>query len=149
MRKPRNRRSIRKNRPHSKQHYNNMASRIQDCFRNFCKKRYETECLNYSDTDFISMNPVSNIPRDLLFVTSNRGYDARELFIWMLRTNVDPITREKFSEAHRKACADHLISFINRSRKTQLGRVGFFSTHRGIIDNLKKYAKHPKNGRVC
>lgn len=146
MRKPRNRKNIRKSRPHTKKTYTAMSIRIQRCFREFCTRRYMSECVNYNDSDFISMNPVGEIPRHLLFVSDRRGYDARELFTWMLGPNIDPISREKFSTDRRKACARQLKKFVSRSRGTQAGRGGFFSRYRDIAKALKLYAKFPENG---
>lgn len=146
MRRPRNRNAIRKSRPHTNSEYNAMAARIQTCFREFCTRRYKSRCVNYNDADFISMTPVGEIPRDLLFVSGNRGYDARQLFTWMLKTNVDPISREKFSVGQRRECAQQLKRFIARSRKTQVGSKGFFSRHREVSKALKLYAKFPENG---
>jgi len=105
MRRPRNRRLARSKRPYARGHYMAMATRIQRCFREFCGRRYKKQCLNYNDNDFISMNPVGLIPRHLLFVSGNRGFDARELFTWMLKTNVDPISRVAFTPSQRRACA--------------------------------------------
>lgn len=147
MRKPRNRRRGRKNRPHPKELYVEMATRIQKTFREFCAGRYIGMCANYNDTDFISMNPICEVPRDLLFVTRNTGFDARELFTWMLKTNADPISREEFTVAQRQKCAGLLRQFVNNSRKTQLGKKGFFCRHRAVLNALHRYAKYPENGR--
>lgn len=145
MRKPRNRRLVRKNRPHPKQLYVDMATRIQKQFREFCARRYIGLCVNYNDTDVISMNPVGDIPRDLLFVTNERGFDARELFTWMLKTNADPISRQEFTKDQRRECAQRLKDFIRSSRKAQLGKKGFFSSHRPVLNALSQYAKHSEN----
>lgn len=145
MRKPRNRRLVRKNRKHPKQVYYDMATRIQRQFREFCARRYIRLCVNYNDTDVISMNPVGGIPRDLLFVTDQRGFDARELFTWMLKTNADPVSRQQFTKDQRKEFAQRLRDFIKRSRKTQLGKKGFFSSHRLALNALGQYAKYSKN----
>lgn len=145
MRKPRNRRLARKNRPHPKQLYADMATRIQKQFREFCARRYIGLCVNYNDTDYISMNPVGEIPRDLLFVTNERGFDARELFTWMLKTNADPVSRKEFTKGQRKECAQRLRDFIKTSRKTQLGKKGFFSSHRPVLNALDQHAKHSEN----
>jgi len=146
MRGPRNRRLARSKRPHAKEHYVAMATRIQRCFREFCGGRYRKLCLNYNDNDFISMNPVGLIPRHLLFVTDNRGFDARELFTWMLKTNIDPISRVAFSPRQRQACAQQLRRFVSASRATQPGKVGFFSRYRSLLRKLAEYAKHAENG---
>lgn len=145
MRRPRNRRRARKNRPPSKEHYFAMATRIQRCFRQFCGGRYRGKCVNYNDMDFISMNPVGDIPRDVLFVAGNTAFDARELFTWMLTTNVNPISREKFLVSQRQGCALQLKRFVSNSRKTQLGKKGFFSSHRSVLRSLGNHAKYPEN----
>lgn len=145
MRAPRKRRRARKNRAHSQTHYVAMATRIQKCFREFCARRYEPKCVNYDDTDFISMNAVGCIPRDLLFVCGDIGYDARDLFTWMLTKNADPISREKFTVPQRQACAQQLRSFVSASRKTQSGKRGFFSRYRVLLNSLKYYAKLAEN----
>ena len=91
------------------------------------------------------MNPVGEIPRDLLFVTSGRGFDARELITWMMKTNADPISREEFTVSQREACVNQLKHFVSRSRKTQPGRKGFFSRYRAVLNSLRRYAKHTEN----
>lgn len=123
-----------------------MATRIQRCFRQFCGRRYRKQCLNYNDNDFISMNPVGMIPRHLLFVSGNRGFDARELFTWMLKTNLDPISRVAFTPSQRQACAQQLRRFVSASRRTQQGKKGFFSRYRAVLRITAEYAKHNENG---
>lgn len=91
------------------------------------------------------MNPVGEIPRDLLFVAGNTGFDTRELFTWIMKSNVNPISRERFTVGQRQACAKQLQRFVSASRKTQLGKKGFFSRHRSVLIALRTYAKHPEN----
>lgn len=141
MRRKRNRRQARKQRPYSKNHYVAMATRIQQCFRDFCGRRYSRLCVNYGDTDFISMNPVGEIPRDLLFVTRETGFDARELWQWMLKTNTDPISREPFSDSQRLTCVRQLRCFVNGRRQTQAGKRGFFSRYRAVIGSIAQHGK--------
>lgn len=146
MRAPRNRRLARSKRPHARAHYVAMATRIQRGFREYCGRRYKAQCLNYNDNDFISMNPVGLIPRQLLFVSGKSGFDARELFKWMMRTNIDPISRERFSPTQKKACAQQLRQFVSVSRKKQTGKKGFFSKYRAVLRSLAEHAKHTENG---
>lgn len=147
MRRPRNRRLARKRRPYTKAVYAAMATRIQRRFREFCAARYRNVCSNYNDTDYISMNPVGSIPKDLLFVCDHTGFDAREMFTWMLQSSVHPISREKFTPSQRMRCAQHLRRFVSSSRKRQIGKKGFFSRHRSVLNALAANARSPKTSR--
>lgn len=147
MRKPRDRRLARKTRPHTKAVYAAMATRIQRRFREYCSTRYGSVCSNYNDTDYISMNPVGSIPRDLLFVCDSTGFDAREMFTWMLQSNVHPISREPFTPPQRIRCAQHLRRFVSNSRKRQVGKKGFFSRHRSVLNALKTNARSARRKR--
>lgn len=147
MRRPRNRRFARKSRPYTKAVYAAMARRIQRRFREFCSARYRPVCSNYNDTDYISMNPVGSIPRDLLFVCDNTGFDAREMFTWMLQSNVHPISRAVFTHPQREQCAQHLRRFVSNNRKRQVGKKGFFSRHRSVLNALGAHARSSKGSR--
>ena len=113
MRNSRNRSLIRKSRPHSKQKYSDSASYIQKYYRRYIDSRYMGLCRNFDDDDIFTLTPVSIIPRSLLIVVDNHGFNACNLLTWICKSGKHPITREPIGDNVVSECVNHIQFFLS------------------------------------
>lgn len=139
MRRPRCRRLKRSQRPYSKKDYHKSASTIQRCFRRYLEFRYEKTCLNFKDDECIMLQPVSRIPRGVLVVLDNVGFDSRHLLAWMTKSNSHPLTRVVFSDEVKKDCLDKAVLFLKLEQKRISNRKGYFSRKRILKRTLDRH----------
>lgn len=144
MRRPRCRRLKRSQRPHTKEAYQRSASKIQRCFRRYLTFRYEKSCVNFMDDDCIMLQPVSRIPREVLVVLDNMGFDSRHLLAWMTRSDSHPLTREAFADDVKKLCLDKVVSFLRLEQKRTSNRKGYFSRKRILKRTLDRHVELEK-----
>ena len=77
------RRQNRKHRNRDRELSDKSATVIQTHFRKFMVNRYRNICPNnYDDTDYINLEKVSNIPKNLLVSIDGTGYNALSLLGW-------------------------------------------------------------------
>jgi hypothetical protein len=93
---------------------------IETAFRMYCKVRYRELVENWDDRDVITMEPVSQIPRTLLFLlqTNGRkyGFHAAQLLQWLNKNPVHPVTREEVTVDVREKCKN-VVSKHSQYRK--------------------------------
>jgi len=138
MRIKRNRRKNRKCRKYSKKVYIDSTIRIQRCFRRFIDIRYADVCSNYKDDDCIMLDPIKMIPRDVLIVMNDIGFDCRHLLSWIKKSNSHPLTRGPILDSDKKSCFDRVINFLENEIKRNSNRKGFFSRKKILKRTLEQ-----------
>ena len=108
----RQRRLLRRRRPHKRSVYTAAAATIQRFFRAYLLRRYSSICQNYADTDCITLEPVSLIPRLLLVVLDGQAFDARGLVKWLVHSKTHPLTRRPIDPYTFVSCMQKLHYFI-------------------------------------
>jgi len=145
MRKPRNRSLNRINRRHDKQTYMKSANIIQTFFKNFLRKRYDGICINFDDDDIFTYEPVSHIPRELLIVVEEHGFNALNLLLWIMRSTDDfqvhPITRNKFDESTEILSIYKIATFLRKDSENFKWKKGYYRRRKHPNRVLTKYAK--------
>lgn len=142
MRAPRNRRNSRYNRKHSKQVYIESSIKIQRCFRNFLETRYSKLCpKNYKEDECILFEPVRLIPRDVLVVVDEVGFDCRSFLTWMTKSSTHPLTRERVPDSFKIRCISSAVVFLERENRRNSNRKGFFSRKRILRRTLQKHGQ--------
>lgn len=144
MRRPRRRRLRRSQRPHTKGVYQRSAVTIQRCFRRYLDLRYKRSCLNSMDDECIMLQPVSRIPRGVLVVLDDMGFDSRHLLAWMTKSNSHPLTRKPFPDDVKKLCLDKAVLFLSSEQKRISNRKGYFSRKRVLRRTLDRYVEFEK-----
>ena len=108
--------------------YIESAQKIQVWFKSRLRRRYSKLCLNSTDTDCITLEPVYLIPRDLFIVVDEHGFDSRGLLKWLMRSNVHPWTRKPVCSSVYFSCMEKVHTFIvheeKRLAKRERGLVG-------------------------
>lgn len=143
MKRVRNRRYIRRNRPHKRGRYHLCATIIQRKFRAYMKRRYRTVCKNFDDDDCIELVAVSEIPKGLLMVVNGIAYSATGLAQWTMQSNLDPLTRDILPDGTHKECVSKIQKFLYSKTYGQRGFFRKTRPHRKLLKNLRKKDAYP------
>lgn len=130
------RRQNRKHRNRDRELSNKSAVIIQTHFRIFLSKRYKDICPNnYDDSDYINLEKVSNIPKNLLVTIDGTGYNALSLLGWFCCKQVDPLTRKPICDKIPTECAAKILSFMKNDHtlKKKKGHFKLRKTYREAI----------------
>lgn len=137
MRKPRNRSLMRKSRPYSKQKYTDSASYIQKYYRQYIDSRYKNKCRNFDDDDIFTLTPVSIIPRSLLVVVDNHGFNACNLLTWICKSGKHPITREPVDANVILQCVKNIQLFLSVECIKKSAKGSFFQKRKAYHKSLQ------------
>ena len=145
MRKPRNRRAIRKSRKYDKITCTISANKIQNFCKDYLKRRYRNICINHDDDDIFTFEPVYMIPRGLLITVEKHGFNALNLLLWIMRSDkeyqVHPITRNKFDETVEIQAIYQIALFLRNDSKNFRQKKGYYKRRNNPTRVLTKYAK--------
>ena len=100
--------------------------------------------MNSMDDECIMLQPVSRIPRGVLVVLDDMGFDSRHLLAWMTKSNSHPLTRQAFSDDVKKLCLDKAVLFLSLEQKRISNRKGYFSRKRVLKRTLDRHVELEK-----
>ena len=141
------RRRNRKSRNLDTDRINASASMIQKRFREFLEIRYKKSCPNnFDDHDYINLEKVSSIPKNLLVSMDGTGYNALSLLGWFCCKMVDPVTREPVDEKVPIECAAKILDFIKNDRVLKKKK-GHFKRRRAYTEVIDRCVKKAEEKR--
>jgi len=144
MRNPRRRRKNRSERKYSRETYVKSANIIQVASRKYLEHRYKSLCANFDDDEFIMLNPVKLIPRNLLIVLENQAFHCGYLLKWILKSQkpIHPLTREPLKENIKVECVSKIIEYLYTDSKNfrNLKR-GYYKRRNNIHSVTKQWQK--------
>lgn len=98
--------------------------KIQIMFREYLNRRYKNISPNYDDLDYITLEPVSMIPKGLVYVMDDVMFNAASLLVWISKTKKHPLTRASIPPSTICRCYDIVSKFIHSDNVTSIIRKG-------------------------
>jgi len=134
----------RSERKYSRETYVKSANIIQVASRKYLEHRYKSLCANFDDDEFIMLNPVKLIPRNLLIVLENQAFHCGYLLKWILKSQkpIHPLTREPLKENIKVECVSKIIEYLYTDSKNfrNLKR-GYYKRRNNIHSVTKQWQK--------